>query len=111
MQAAPFRVARAVDPPAKLALLERLLGVMDVAECIDYLAEDPETTVICAAIESCKDGKRLRLALLKAAQAGKPVLIMKAGRTEVGASAAATRASRASHAHATQRHHDFCARI
>lgn len=63
---------------------------IDVAECIDYLAEDPETTVICAAIESCKDGNRLRLALLKAAHALKPVLIMKAGRTEVGASAAAT---------------------
>lgn len=63
---------------------------VDVAECIDYLAEDPETKVICAAIESCKDGKRLRLALLKAASAGKPVLIMKAGRTEVGATAAAT---------------------
>jgi acyl-CoA synthetase (NDP forming) len=63
---------------------------IDVAECIDYLANDPETTVICSAIESCKDGKRLRMALLKAAYAGKPVLIMKAGRTEVGASAAAT---------------------
>lgn len=63
---------------------------LDVAECIDYLSEDPDTTVICAAVESCKDGNRLRLALLKAAKAGKPVLIMKAGRTEVGASAAAT---------------------
>jgi acetate---CoA ligase (ADP-forming) len=63
---------------------------IDVAECIDYFAEDPETNVICAAIESCKDGNRLRLALLKAAHARKPVLIMKAGRTEVGASAAAT---------------------
>lgn len=63
---------------------------VDVAECIDYLADDAETRVICAAVESCKDGKRLRLALLKAAKAGKPVLIMKAGRTEVGASAAAT---------------------
>lgn len=63
---------------------------VDVAECIDYLADDPDTQVICAAVESCKDGKRLRLALLKAARAGKPVLIMKAGRTEVGATAAAT---------------------
>lgn len=63
---------------------------VDVAESIDYLAEDPETAVICAAVESCKDGNRLRSALLKAAKAGKPVLIMKAGRTEVGATAAAT---------------------
>lgn len=63
---------------------------VDVAECIDYLAEDPNTRVICAALESCRDGNRLRRALLKAASAGKPVLIMKVGRTELGAAAAST---------------------
>lgn len=63
---------------------------IDVAECIDYLAEDPQTQVICAAIESCRDGNRLRAALLKAAAAGKPVLVMKVGRTEAGAAAATT---------------------
>ena len=63
---------------------------VDVSECIDYLVDDPETRVICAALESCRDGDRLRRALLKAADAGKPVLIMKVGRTEVGAAAAST---------------------
>ncbi len=63
---------------------------IDVAECIDYLAEDPQTKVICAALESCRDGQRLRSALLKAAAAGKPVLVMKVGRTELGAAAAST---------------------
>ncbi len=63
---------------------------VDVAECIDYLAEDPHTRVICAALESCRDGTRLRTALLKAAAAGKPVLVMKVGRTELGAAAAST---------------------
>jgi len=63
---------------------------VDVAECIDYLAEDPATRVICAALESCRDGDRLRAALLKAADAGKPVLVMKVGRTELGAAAAST---------------------
>ncbi|MGQ3069983.1 MAG: acetate--CoA ligase family protein [Ferrovibrionaceae bacterium] len=63
---------------------------IDVAECIDYLAEDPQTQVICAALESCRDGNRLRAALLKAAAAGKPVLVMKVGRTEAGAAAATT---------------------
>ena len=63
---------------------------IDVAECIDYLAEDPGTQVICAALESCRDGQRLRAALIKAAKAGKPVLIMKVGRTELGAAAAST---------------------
>jgi acyl-CoA synthetase (NDP forming) len=63
---------------------------VDVAECIAFLADDPETKVICAAIESCKDGDRLRSALRKAARAQKPVLIMKVGTTGVGAAAAAT---------------------
>ena len=63
---------------------------VDVAECIEYLAQDDDTRVICAAIESCRDGNRLRTALLKAADAGKPVVIMKIGHTEVGAAAAAT---------------------
>ncbi len=61
---------------------------VDVAECIDYLADDADTRVICAALEACKDGARLRAALRKAAAAGKPVVIMKIGRTEVGAAAA-----------------------
>ena len=63
---------------------------VDVAECIDYFAQDPDTDVICAALESCRDGQRLRAALLKAAAAGKPVLVMKVGRTELGAAAAST---------------------
>ncbi|WP_321866170.1 acetate--CoA ligase family protein [Paraburkholderia tropica] len=63
---------------------------VDVAEAIDYLADDPGTRVIMAALESAKDGQKLRRALLKAANAQKPVIIMKVGRSELGAAAAAT---------------------
>jgi len=63
---------------------------IDVAECIDYFAQDPGTKVICAAIEGCQDGNRLRAALLKAAQNNKPVIIMKVGTSTVGIAAAAT---------------------
>ncbi|HEV7267601.1 MAG TPA: acetate--CoA ligase family protein [Falsiroseomonas sp.] len=63
---------------------------IDVAAAIDYLAEDPGTTVICASLEGCRDGEALRRALLKAAGVGKPVIIMKVGSSEVGAAAAAT---------------------
>jgi acyl-CoA synthetase (NDP forming) len=63
---------------------------LDVAACIDYLADDPGTRVICASLEGCKDGAGLRRALLKAAAARKPVIIMKVGSTEEGAAAAAT---------------------
>lgn len=63
---------------------------IDVTECIDFLASDPETRVICAAIEGCRDGNRLRRALLKAAEAGKPVILMKVGSSATGQQAAAT---------------------
>lgn len=63
---------------------------VDVAECIDYLASDPHTHVICTALEACRNGDALRAALLKAADAGKPVIAMKIGRSALGAAAAAT---------------------
>ncbi|MGK8202243.1 acetate--CoA ligase family protein [Burkholderia cenocepacia] len=63
---------------------------VDVAEAIDYLAGDPGTRVIMAALESARDGRKLRRALLKAAHAQKPVIIMKVGRSALGAAAAAT---------------------
>lgn len=63
---------------------------VDVAECIAYLAQDPGTRVICTALEACRDGAALRAALLAAADAGKPVIAMKIGRSVLGAAAAAT---------------------
>lgn len=63
---------------------------VDVAQCIDFLASDPQTKVICAAIEGCRDGDVLRRALLKAAAAAKPVILMKVGASARGQQAAAT---------------------
>ncbi|WP_144634296.1 acetate--CoA ligase family protein [Bordetella genomosp. 13] len=63
---------------------------VDVAQCIDFLASDDKTRVICAAIEGCRDGDVLRRALRKAAAAGKPVILMKVGTSTRGQVAAAT---------------------
>src|SRR5690606_5228352 len=63
---------------------------IDVAECVEYLAQDEKTRVICIAIEGCQHGGRLRAALVKAARCGKPVIAMKVGSTDVGAAAAAS---------------------
>ncbi len=63
---------------------------LDVAQCIEFLAEDAETSVICAAIEGCGDGDRLRQALYRCAQRGKPVVMIKVGSSEAGMAAAAT---------------------
>ncbi|MEZ5816771.1 MAG: acetate--CoA ligase family protein [Hyphomicrobiaceae bacterium] len=63
---------------------------VDVADCIAWLAGDAETKVILAYIEGAKDGRRLMAALEMARAAGKPVIVTKVGRTEIGAHAAAS---------------------
>jgi len=63
---------------------------VDVAQTIDFLADDEQTRVICAAIEGCRDGDVLRRALRKAAAARKPVILMKVGSSSRGQLAAAT---------------------
>lgn len=63
---------------------------VDVAACIEWLADDPHTTVIMAYLEGCRDGDAFKRALLRAQEAGKPVVITKVGRTGSGAKAAAS---------------------
>ncbi|MFV0474435.1 MAG: acetate--CoA ligase family protein, partial [Pikeienuella sp.] len=60
------------------------------AECVEWLADDPETEVIVGYMEGCRDGARLRRALAAAERAGKPVILAKVGRSETGAKAAAS---------------------
>ncbi len=57
------------------------------SELLEYIAEDPETTVVGCYIEGINDGPRFMRALRKAASA-KPVVILKGGRTEAGTRAA-----------------------
>ncbi|RLG51530.1 MAG: CoA-binding protein [Thermoproteota archaeon] len=58
-------------------------------EALEYLGEDEETKVIAAYLESVSDGRRFLEAARKAT-ARKPVIVLKAGRTEAGARAALT---------------------
>lgn len=63
---------------------------VDVADAIAYLAADPDTRVIVAYAEGIRDGDATRAALSAAADAGKPVIFQKVGRSEIGAAAAAS---------------------
>ena len=63
---------------------------VDVAECVDWLAGDPDTGVIMIYLEGCRDGARLRAALAKAAANRKPVVAMKVGVSEQGVAAVAS---------------------
>jgi acyl-CoA synthetase (NDP forming) len=60
---------------------------VDFSECLAYLAEDDNTRVIIAGLEGCRDGDGLRAALRIAQERRKPVLMLKIGRTDVGAEA------------------------
>jgi acetyltransferase len=55
-----------------------------------YLKDDPKTKVILMYLEEVKDGPGLMKAAREVIKAGKPVLILKSGRTSEGASAAAS---------------------
>ncbi len=60
---------------------------IDDSDLIDYFAQDPKTKCIAAYMESTRDGAALFKSLEKASKK-KPIVILKAGRTERGARAA-----------------------
>ncbi len=61
---------------------------LDAADAIDYLAQDADTRVIGLYVEDVRDTAGFRRALSHAARAGKPVIAIKAGRSQAGAAAA-----------------------
>ncbi|MBM3531659.1 MAG: acetate--CoA ligase family protein [Alphaproteobacteria bacterium] len=63
---------------------------VDVSDAVAYFAADPDTKVIAAYVEGIKDRDRFLGALENARRAKKPVVMMKVGRSAVGAAAAAS---------------------
>jgi acyl-CoA synthetase (NDP forming) len=63
----------------------------DVDECdiLEYLAEDPETSVISMYLESINKGRRF-LEVVSRVALRKPILILKSGKTQEGAHASAS---------------------
>lgn len=62
---------------------------VDFGDMLDYLAADPETTAILLYIEAVTNARKFMSAARAAARV-KPVIVMKAGRHEAGARAAAS---------------------
>jgi acyl-CoA synthetase (NDP forming) len=62
---------------------------LDSPDYIDYMAADPKVSIIGAYLEGTKNGHRL-FSSIKAVAMSKPVVVWKAGRTDVGAAAAAS---------------------
>lgn len=63
---------------------------LTVTDAIDWMVADPSTDVICAYLEAINDGPGLIDALEAARAAGKPVIVLKAGSSALGAQAAAS---------------------
>jgi acetyltransferase len=60
---------------------------VDIAEVIEYLVDDRETTLIACFIEALRDGRRFVRAAARAAGA-KPIVVLKGGRSDAGRRAA-----------------------
>lgn len=62
---------------------------LEETDFLEYFASDPETRVIAAYVEGVKDGQRF-FRVLREITKVKPVILLKAGRTEAGGKAAAS---------------------
>jgi acyl-CoA synthetase (NDP forming) len=62
---------------------------LDSPDYIEYMAADPKISVIGAYLEGTRNGPRF-FSSIKAAARSKPLIVWKAGRTDVGAAAAAS---------------------
>ncbi len=61
---------------------------LDLADFVNFLADDEATKVIALYVETIRDVAKFRAAALKASRMGKPIVAFKVGRSESGARAA-----------------------
>ncbi len=61
---------------------------LEICDVVDYLVDETETEAICVYVEGLLNGARFRRSLAAARHAGKPVLVVKTGRTAAGVQAA-----------------------
>jgi len=61
---------------------------LDVSDLLDHLVDDPATRVIALYLEGLRKPRQFKAAALRAAQAGKPIVAFKVGRSEAGAQSA-----------------------
>ena len=57
---------------------------LEICDFVEYMVEDPGTEAICVYVEGLLDGARFRRCAAGARRAGKPLLIVKTGRTAAG---------------------------
>jgi len=65
-------------------------AVLDAMDYVDFMIDDADTTVICLILEAIGDGPKFIKTMQRAAERGKPVIVLKVGRTEHGSRMAAS---------------------
>ncbi|MET0273631.1 MAG: acetate--CoA ligase family protein [Phenylobacterium sp.] len=58
---------------------------VDAAECLEWVADDPEIACAALILEGCRDGRRLTAAVERMTALGKPVVFWKTGRSAASA--------------------------
>ena len=61
---------------------------LEICDFLDYMIAEPHTAALCVYVEGLLDGGRFRRSLAAARAAGKPVLVVKTGRTLAGVKSA-----------------------
>ena len=61
---------------------------LDLCDFFLHMIDDPDTGAICLHVEGLREGARFRAGLDRARRAGKPVVVLKTGRSEAGEDAA-----------------------
>jgi acyl-CoA synthetase (NDP forming) len=78
---------------------------VDEADLLEYLVTDPNTKIVLMYIEGVRDGERLIRAVKKTTQKV-PVVVIKSGRSERGAIAAASHTGSGRFGRDLRRHHE-----
>jgi acetate---CoA ligase (ADP-forming) len=76
---------------------------LSMADFLDYMVEDPDTHAVMLFCEAVRQGPGFVAALKKARASGKPIIIVKAGRSSAGARAASSHTASLSGDHSVYR--------
>ncbi len=61
---------------------------LELCDFLEFMVDEPETKAICLYVEGLLDGARFRRAAARCRQVGKPLIVLKTGRTAAGVVAA-----------------------
>jgi len=65
-------------------------AVLEASDFMEYFLDDPNTSVIMALMEGVRDGRKFMQVAQRAREKGKPIIVLKVGRTETGSQAASS---------------------